>query len=299
MFLPRTDLAMEAAELTDIKDGKTPDGLVCKTKNLDGICVTEVRITNETGEKVIGKPKGRYVTIECRELRDGGNDILEKAKKVFSKELAGIVKDLNHGTILVAGLGNRFVTPDSLGPYVADGIDVNRHLGADGVSLCSISPGVLGITGMETGEIIEGITERIKPDLIIAIDALASRSMDRICTTIQISDTGITPGSGVGNRRKELSIKTLGVPVIAVGVPTVVDAATVANDSLEHILDMMTEDDGKSDFFDDDKRYEIIKEILNPFFGKLIVTPSQIDGVISHIGTVISGGINNLRHNLS
>ena len=154
---------------------------------------------------------------------------------------------------------------------------------------------VLGITGIDTGEIIEGVSNRIKPDIIIAIDALAARSMQRICTTIQIADTGITPGAGVGNRRKELSKATLGVPVIAVGVPTVVDAATVANDSVEHIFEsVFKETEMDSSLFNEDNRYTLIKKVLSPYFGELIVTPSQIDSVIANVAKIISEGINRL-----
>lgn len=298
MFLPRTDLAMEAAALSVKAPDEKLEGVETNVRNEDDICITHVRITDQRGEQIIGKPVGNYVTIECSALRDGDNKSPERVTEVFAKELAKIINPFKHGVIMVVGLGNRFVTPDSLGPCVSDGINVNRHISPHGVSLCSISPGVLGITGMETGEIIEGVNERIKPDLIIAIDALASRSMERICTTIQIADTGITPGSGVGNRRKELSRQTLGAPVIAIGVPTVVDAATVANDSLEHILNSMAEDSSESEFFDESKRYSLIKQILSPFFGELIVTPSQIDSVIERVSKVISDGINLLGHNL-
>lgn len=298
MFSPRTDLALEAAALCAKKPDEKLNGVDTQSYRDGNVSVTKVTVTNEEGEKIIGKPRGNYITIECPSLRDGVSADREAVRDIFASELRALTEKRKHDVIFVVGLGNRFVTPDSLGPNVSDGINVTRHIKDNGTCLCTVSPGVLGITGIETGEIIEGITDRIKPDIIIAIDALASRSMHRICTTIQISDTGITPGSGVGNTRKELSEESLGIPVIAVGVPTVVDAATVANDSVDHILDaMMEKAEVDSILLDDDKRYGLIKKILSPFFGELIVTPSQIDGVIADVASIISGGINDLIHN--
>jgi len=299
MFSPRTDLAMEAAAMLSRK----PDEKLCGVdidEYTDGeIKVSKVIVTNEEGEKIIGKEKGSYITIECEALRDNIGAYRDSVSRVFADELTKLVEPHRHNVIFVVGLGNRFVTPDSLGPLVSDGIDVSRHVNNEAVSICTVSPGVLGVTGIETGEIIEGVTGKIKPDIIIAVDALASRSMSRICTTIQLADTGITPGAGVGNTRKELSQRLLGVPVIAVGVPTVVDAATVANDSAEYILDAMSDSEDKnSPIFDENQRYAIIKKILSPYFGELIVTPSQIDGVISNVASIISDGINDMCHNL-
>ncbi len=299
MFSPRTDLATEAAALLTRKPDEKLNGVDIHNYTDGEIKVSRVVITNEEGERVIGKERGNYITIECEALRDNIGAHKESVCRIFAKELSKLVEPHKHNVIFVVGLGNRFVTPDSLGPMVSDGIAVSRHVDNEDISLCTVSPGVLGITGLETGEIIQGITDKIRPDIIIAIDALASRSMNRICTTIQLADTGITPGSGVGNTRKELSKRLLGVPVIAVGVPTVVDAATVANDSAEFILEAIKEDGaGNSPIFDDNQRYAIIKKILSPYFGELIVTPSQIDGVISNVASIISDGINNMCHNL-
>jgi len=300
MFKPRTDLAMEAAALSAKKPDEKLNGVDTESYREGNVNVTRVVITNEEGERTIGKRRGNYITIECSSLKDGVSADGESVREIFTRELKKLIEPHKHDVIFVVGLGNRFVTPDSLGPSVSDGISVSRHIKSNGICLCTVSPGVLGITGIETGEIIEGITDKIKPDIIIAIDSLASMSMHRICTTIQIADTGITPGAGVGNRRKELSRDTLGVPVIAVGVPTVVDAATVANDSVDHILEaMMKKTDIDSSLLDDNYRYSLIKKILNPFFGELIVTPSQIDGVIADVASIISGGINELKNNLT
>lgn len=300
MFVPRTDLALEAAALSVKKPDEKLNGVDSTDYTENSIKVTKVKITNEEGERIIGKAKGNYVTLEFPSVVSANESIKESLRKLFTKELKEIISPHKPRVIFVVGLGNRYITPDSLGPNVADAIDVNRHISKDELALCSVSPGVLGITGIETGEIIEGITEKIKPDVIIAIDALASRSMERICTTIQIADTGITPGAGVGNRRKELSKRTLGIPVIAVGVPTVVDAATVANDSVDLLLETINKDiDADSIFSDDSKRYALIKKILSPYFGELIVTPSEIDSVIGAVAGVIAGGINDLGEALS
>lgn len=300
MFSPRTDLALEAAALSVKKPDEKLNGVETDVYTEADITVTKVKIINEEGERIIGKTKGNYITIECPSLRFCDDETAENVRNVFSHELYEIIKPHKHDVIFVVGLGNRFITPDSLGPAVSDGIEVSRHLDGGGVSLCAVSPGVLGITGIETGEIIEGITEKITPDVIIAIDALASRSMQRICTTIQIADTGITPGAGVGNKRKELSQRTLNIPVIAVGVPTVVDAATVANDSVEHMVSALQEKmQMDSSLMDDDNRYTLIKKILSPYFGELIVTPSEIDSVISNVASIIAKGINQTGNNLS
>ena len=204
-----------------------------------------MKIVDERGEKIIGKPIGTYITIESPELIHFDEDTEEKTSRLFSEELSYLINPDSNKTILVVGLGNWNVTPDALGPKVVSKLMITRHLKElmpeqveEGVStVCALSPGVLGITGIETGEIILGVASQIKPDVIIAIDALASRKMERVSTTIQLSNTGISPGSGVGNKRMGLNEKLLGVPVIAVGVPTVVDAATMANDTIDLVID--------------------------------------------------------------
>lgn len=282
MFSVRTDLALEAAVLSDKKNSLS--GVEIDEYEKDGTRVTKVKITNADGEKQIGKKIGNYITIECDSLRDAGDMYDRNTKEIFTHELEKIIKPLKPKSILVVGLGNRYITPDSLGPRVTENIDVSNPI------LCCISPGVLGITGIESIKIVEGVCAKVKPDVVVAIDALASRSMYRICTTIQLADTGIMPGSGVGNRQRALNRETLGVPVIVVGVPTVVDASTVVNDSIEHIMDE-TKDNMLSD---EDKRYTIIKKLLSPYFGELIVTPSQIDSVITKVSNLIADGINDL-----
>jgi spore protease len=313
----RTDLTLEAHELLREKavreqqEDQPIPGVELENAGDDEIKITRVRVTSPTGEAAIGKPMGNYITLEIPGLRDNDQELYENTCKELAKELAGILR-LNDKTMtLVVGLGNWNVTPDALGPKVVSSMMVTRHLLEylpeqvdEGVRpVCAVAPGVLGITGIETGEIIKGIVERIKPDYVIAIDALASRKMERVNTTIQIADTGIAPGSGVGNKRMELSKETMGIPVIAIGVPTVVDAATMANDTIDLVLDSMIEQAKQgSEFYnmmksiDRDEKYGMIQEVLEPYVGNLIVTPKEIDEVVRKIAKVIANGLNIALH---
>lgn len=305
----RTDLAIEAAALYN----KTPedidkiDGVKVNTEEINGIKVTHVQITNENGEKTIGKKIGNYITIDSPKIRENDDEAFESTSKILSEKLKQILKLKKDTTVLAVGLGNWNVTPDALGPKVISNLLVTRHLfeyvpahlDENTRPVCAVSPGVLGLTGIETSEIIKGITDMVKPDIIIAIDALASRKMDRISTTIQIADTGITPGSGIGNKRKGLDEEYLGVPVIAIGVPTVVDAATVANDAIELLIENITTSTKEdsymrkiADSFDIEHRYPLIKEVLTPYVGNLIVTPKEVDGIIEEVSKIIANGIN-------
>lgn len=234
----RTDLAIERSLSIE---NKLPEGIRQYKRSNDVSSVTEIRITDEEGEKAIGKPIGRYITVEVPsfssdfELLDGRLDMLVT-------EIRSLIP--KSGAVLTVGLGNRDLTADALGPEFAEGIFVTRHIGNELASamgfenlrpVASIAPGVLGQTGMEAFEIIESITEKIKPSCIIIADALAALDISRLGNTVQLSDTGISPGSGVGNRRKEISSKTLGIPVIAIGVPTVISAFTVAKNLLDDL----------------------------------------------------------------
>ena len=234
----RTDLAVERKILLK---SSLPEG-VEEYKRGDNVSpVTEIRITGKQGEKALGKPAGRYITVDVPsfmsdcELSDGRLDVL-------ASEIQSLIP--SDGTVLAVGLGNRDMTADALGPLFADGIFATRHIGAElkkamGLqalrSVAAVSPGVLGRTGIESFEIIEGIAEKIKPSCIIVADALAAMDINRLGTTVQLSDTGISPGSGVGNRRAEISEKTLGIPVVAVGVPTVISAFTVAENIIQEL----------------------------------------------------------------
>ena len=304
----RTDLAIEAASIFNKskEDIDALDGIDADIIK-DGSCViSRVKITNENGAKTIGKPIGNYITIDCPNLKDGEDEYFNEASRLLNEELDNVLKNFDYKTVLVVGLGNWNVTPDALGPKVISNICVTRHMEEKyGVnSVCAISPGVLGITGIETSEIIKGVCEKTNPDLVIAIDALASRKMERICTTFQLCDTGIVPGSGIGNKRKEITKDFLGVPVIASGVPTVVDAATVANDTMEILINTIknyADDDSnikKSiSVFENEKRYDLIKEVLSPYVGELIVTPKEVDTIIDHASKIIANSINTILVN--
>ncbi len=303
-----TDLAIEAAAVENMQSaGAGESGIKAEVFEKDNITVTQVQVTNKDGEQKVGKPIGRYVTLEVPEIREDIARVYDKVVSMLTDELKGFIDKDKYRTILVVGLGNRFVTPDALGPKVVDKLLVTRHLydvlpesiTRDMNSLCAIAPGVLGITGIETGEIIKGISDKIRPDLIIAIDALASRKTSRISTTFQIGNTGITPGSGIGNKRHALNMETLGVPVIAIGVPTVIEASSMANDAIDMLIEAIKSNSNEdSDIykyagaFDNDMRYKLISELLVPNGGELIVTPKEVDSIIDEVSGIIADSIN-------
>jgi spore protease len=288
-------------------------GVIVETEKSPEITISRVRIVNEKGEKALGKPEGYYVTLEVPRLREKDPELTEEVSKNLAEELKTIIDLPVDSTVLVIGLGNWNVTPDSLGPKVVEKLLVTKHLlefmpekfnTKRGIRpVCALAPGVLGITGIETGEIIKGVVERIKPDLVIVIDALAARSLERISTTIQISDSGIQPGSGVGNRRMGISRESIGVPVIAIGVPTVVDAATVASDALDMLIsEFERQAKPGSEFYkmlktlNMEEKYQLIREVLYPFVGELVVTPKEIDSLIENTSRSLSGGLNLALH---
>ena len=309
----RTDLALEAHEMyTSEQHVKTIDGVETESFTKDSVKVTRVKITNNNGSRALEKPAGDYVTLEIPEYIHETQENFDSITRIFSKELKRMLPKLKKDSVtLVVGLGNRNITADALGPKAVDGLLVTRHLFdlmPDEVSenvmpVCALSPGVLGITGIETNEIIKGVVQRVKPDVIIAIDALASRSISRVMTTIQLSDTGIKPGGGVGNHRGGLDIETLGVPVIAVGVPTVVDAATMANDTIDMVIESISSHTSPDSQFykmlmniDKSEKYALIDEVLKKSFVNLVVTPKDVDEIIDDLAEIISDGINICMH---
>lgn len=307
----RTDLAIESREIYRGQENREIPGVEVDVDNDEDITITRVKVVEDVGAKLIGKPKGNYITIEVPRLKENDKDLQEDVSRALAGELARLVKLNDKSVILVVGLGNWNVTPDALGPTVVDHLLVTRHIKEyipeqidEGVrSVCAVAPGVLGITGIETSEIIRGIVDRIKPDLVIAIDSLASRKMERISTTIQLADTGINPGSGVGNNRKELSRESLGVPVVAIGVPMVVDAATMASDTIDLVIDSLMDQSKKdSEFYhmlkdmNKEDKYKLINEVLTPFIGNMMVTPKEIDRLITDISKIIANGLNVALH---
>jgi len=306
----RTDLALEAKEIYQEKHKKEKDidGIEVINEIDNDIKVTTVKVKDENGARKIGKPKGNYVTIDIPEFTAYDGETMDRVSQVVSEILGRMINIDVEKTVLVVGLGNWKVTPDALGPKVTEGIMVTRHLKTvmpeimdDSVRpVCSIAPGVLGITGVETVEIIKGTVERVKPDVVICIDALAARRVERVNTTIQIGDTGISPGAGVGNNRKQINEENLGVKVIAIGVPTVVDAVTIANDTIDMVVDsLMKNSSSGNDFYkmlgslDKNEKSSLIREVLSSkSLGEMIVTPKDIDLIINSLAKIISNGIN-------
>lgn len=349
----RTDLAVEAREMviasrgrnvTDEQDLSNINGVVIKEKEENGIKLSLVEVSKE-GEKELNKKAGKYLTIEVQGIRQQDTDLQKKVEETFAREFShflsglGINKD---ASCLVVGLGNWNVTPDALGPQVCENLLVTRHLyqlSPESVDegyrpVSALAPGVMGLTGIETSDIILGVVEKTKPDFVIAIDALASRSIERVNSTVQISNTGIHPGSGVGNKRKELSEETLGIPVIAVGVPTVVDAVSITSDTIDFILkhfgrelkegnrpsralapagmtfgekkkltdEDMPEEHHRNTFLgmigtlEDEEKRRLIHEVLSPLGHNLMVTPKEVDVFIEDMSNLIANGLNAALH---
>ena len=307
MYNFRTDLALERRDIYQkVNNLKQIDGIKSTEEEInEKLKVTRVEILNKNGEKAIGKPVGNYVTIDVKKLKLAEDEDIQKASEVVTKELKKIINihTDKQGDILVVGLGNIYVTPDSLGPKVINEIEVTRHVikylpqYVDEVTrpVSAISPGVLGTTGIETVEILKGIVDNIHPKLLIVIDALASRSIDRISSTIQISDTGIVPGAGVGNTRQEISQTTLGIPVIALGIPTVVELATLVSDGIDIFIDRLQEKAESNEYLNklqQNDKYEEVKEALNVGDYNMIVTPKEIDDLIENMKDIVARGIN-------
>jgi len=314
----RTDLAVESKEIAETIHGGPVPGLNEQVEEQDGIKVTRLDVTNEAASRQIGRIQGHYVTLEVPGLRNQDTELQEKVAAVFAKEFTAFLNKIGVGPeakTLIVGLGNWNVTPDALGPIVVENVMVTRHyfeLTPDQVApgyreVSAIAPGVLGITGIESSEVVQGIVERTKPDLIIAIDALASRSLERVNTTIQIADIGIHPGSGIGNKRRGLTKEILGVPCIAIGVPTVCYASTIVNNVLDLMKNHFNQesDDGNAPTkqimgmlhdLNENERLGLVKEVLEPLGHDLIVTPKEIDEFIEDVANVIASGLNISLH---
>lgn len=286
MMEKRTDLALETRESFPQDHIEIQGVLLEKKRCLDGKAViTTVKIQDEAGSKAMRKPMGTYVTVESSLMKEGSEEEREPLLLCICKQLEKMIYCMKQKNVLIIGLGNREVTSDSLGPRMTEALFITRHLKQEfGETflkenqygcVSAIAPGVMAQTGIDTGELLAGIVKQTKPDLVIAVDALAARSVSRLCTTIQITDTGIAPGAGVGNRRKEINKKSLGVPVVAIGVPTVVDAGTIIGDHLEHVLEKQGYSENEIERF--------ISEILEEDTEKVMVTPKDIDSSINQI----------------
>ena len=277
-----TDLALEAR-------GSLP---VEGVKLENGIERTVVRISTQDMAQELGRPIGTYVTLSCQQAMTIALDVRRALSAEMSKAIREMLPD-DPKSVLVAGLGNRSVTPDALGPRTVERVLVTRHMqgclpeDVELSSVCALAPGVLGVTGIETAEVLRGMTEHVKPDAVIAVDALAARSSSRICSTIQIADTGIAPGSGVGNHQKALTWETLGVPVIAVGVPMVVYASTIAGDALSDLVRC-----GGGSEADEEALSRSVERVVSERLGDLIVTPREVDALVDRMAGILAEGIN-------
>ena len=306
-----TDLALEAREsVTEGREGIPGVSIEEEFHKDSGVRVTRVEVLDERGEQAIGKPRGVYITLEAEQM--AVHD--EGCHREISRALAEYIRELLEGfgsptSVLAVGLGNQEVTSDSLGPKVLNNLMITRHLTGEQeeeapgtFSVSGIVPGVMAQTGMETAEIIRGIVEETKPEALLVVDALAARSVSRLGTTIQLSNTGISPGSGVGNHRHSLTEESLGVPVIAIGVPTVVAAAAIVYDTVDALAELL-EAAGASgaaeavDGMELSERYQMVKELIEPRLGPMYVTPGNIDERVKLLGYIISEGINQVFEN--
>nr|WP_062050019.1 GPR endopeptidase [Bacillus sp. JCM 19034] len=348
-FQIRTDLAVEAHQIA-VEEAENNNkeshisGVQINEETIDDVVITRV-VIDQDGAKRLGKKPGNYLTFESLGIRKKDTDLQERIERVFAKQFSEFMQEIGiskKDTCLVVGLGNWNVTPDALGPIAVENLLVTRHLFElapeqveDGFRpVSAISPGVMGLTGIETSDVIFGVIEKTKPDFVIAIDALASRSITRVNSTIQISDTGIHPGSGVGNKRKEISKEVLGIPVIAIGIPTVVDAVSITSDTIDYVLKhfgreiresnqpsrllapagmtfgekrTLKEEDlpsekkretimGMIGTLPEQEKRQLIQEVLAPLGHNLMVTPKEVDVFIDDMANVLAQGLNAALH---
>ncbi len=310
-FKVRTDLAVEMEE--DIGQEQTGlKGIKVRQREIreGNIHVTRVEVLNEEGEELIGKPKGIYITLESQELARQSEGYHREMSAALSCYVSELIQEKEGVTkILVVGLGNKDATPDSLGPRVVDNLCVTRLIDEeignpelfqknDRYQVSAIATGVLARTGMESAEIVKGLTKEIGADLVIAIDSLAARNSSRLNTTIQISSAGIHPGSGVGNHRQGITRETIGIPVIAIGIPTVIDAATIVNDTFDNLVEILKLSSKKGNpeqifkEFSPEEKYELIREMIDPELSEMYVTPKDVDATVKYISYTISEGLN-------
>ncbi len=311
----RTDMADERVdEYKRVNNLTYLDGVEVIQNEKNNITTTVVKITNENGEKSLSKEIGDYITIETKDIKYLEDKEEHELVKIVSDELKNLIKGKEKSneksSILIVGLGNEYITPDALGPKVVKNINITRHVlniagdiaNSNQRSVCAIMPGVLGTTGIETFEIVKSVVDRIKPDIVIAIDSLASSSMHRIGNTIQLSDTGITPGAGVRNKREGLNYESLNVPVIALGVPTVVDFVTLTNEAIDKMIDKTANEIEEFEDVDNDQlknivgflnqktRYDMVANLLNS--DSYIFTPKEVDELIDVTSSIIGKSIN-------
>ena len=309
MYQIRTDLALETQEKMQEDHVELKGVRFLEEKLSPNLTVSTVVIETENGAKTMGKPKGTYITIEAADMDEEDEDYHREVSEQLARVIRQLVRLQKESlSVLIAGLGNREVTPDALGPGVVDNLFITRHVvkeygkyafGKQTVNrISSIVPGVMAQTGMETQEIIHSIVKETKPDMILVIDALAARSSKRLNRTIQISDAGIHPGAGVGNHRSVITKETMGIPVIAIGVPTVVDAATIVNDTMENFIAALETSENLKGVgvvlqgYNSAEKYELVKELIAPHLNGMFVTPKDIDETIRRISYTVSEALN-------
>ena len=301
------EMVIEAHEVLRGESGQEIPGVKMTQTKYDHATVTEINILDEAGSKQMEKPIGTYLTIDAPSVRENNRDIHKEIGLLLGEKLREILKLGQEESVLLVGLGNWNATPDALGPRVIESSLITRHLhqycpdelqgGLRPVS--GIAPGVLGLTGIETAEIINGVASKIEPDVVIAIDALAASSLDRIATSIQISDTGINPGSGVGNRRTGINMDSIGRRVIAIGIPTVVNAAVIAHDVIDALFTELKTSPSLYRLYKNlgvDVVENIINSVLSPYRENLMVTPKEIDVLIDRMARIVAGGIAQALH---
>lgn len=306
-FNVNIDMAVEAHEILRGEIGEEVPGVRMTKAEFDHATVTKIDIETDQGVQEMGRPKGSYITIDAPEIRQNNYLVHNEISEVLAQELVDLMKLNDNSSILIVGLGNWNATPDALGPQVIDKTLVTRHLfqlSPDELKgklrkVSAIAPGVLGITGIETAEVIRGLVEHVKPDWVIAIDALAAGSLERIGTSIQIADTGISPGSGVGNQRVGINEETLGCKVLAIGLPTVVNAAIIAHSCLEGVLDELKTSPSLYKLykgFSPNALEHILSQALSPYSNNLMVTPKEIDTLIKSSARIIAGALGIALH---
>ncbi|MFB5662123.1 GPR endopeptidase [Alteribacillus sp. HJP-4] len=346
-FSVRTDLAIEEKEMLQEKElhpQDTSKGITVKEREEAGVTITHVKM-DENGARQTGKKAGNYLTFEAQGIRKQDTELQQNLEQIFAREFSQFLDDMGvqkDASCLVTGLGNWNVTPDALGPMVVNRLLVTRHLFLEAPEqvdegfrpVSAFAPGVMGMTGVETSDIISAVIEKTKPDVIIAVDALAARSIERVNATIQISDTGIHPGSGIGNKRKELSREVLGIPVVAIGIPTVVDAVSITSDTIDYLLKHigremkdkempgkaltpagmvfgekkvldekdLPDDQGRQAILgmigtlEDEEKRRLIQEVLAPLGHNLMVTPKEVDVFMEDMANVVAEGLNAALH---
>ena len=308
-FQIRTDLALEVRESFEGTNVEIKGVVLEKEYDKDrDVHITRVIIKNEEGAKAMGKPIGTYITLEAPNLQHPDTDYHREVSVIMAKHIKELLPQKEDLSVIVIGLGNDDVTADALGPMSVDNLCITRHITKEygknvwgdenKISVSSLTPGVMAKTGMETAEIVKGVIDETEPDVAIVIDSLAARSTKRLNTTIQITDTGINPGSGVGNHRSGLNKETMEVPVIAIGVPTVVDAATIVSDTMDSLLAVLADSKELSSLanviekFNDQEKHQLIRELLEPQIGTMYVTPKDIDETIKQLSFTVSEGLN-------